>query len=210
VKRNRLNGEAVVAPVLPQGPEGPTPQEGTGPTGPGEGHVEAAKRSEGSEPSRSEAASTSRAPASGAPAPDPNLGKRNYVPDPEVPAKAKRRQYTREYKLKILEEADGCTVPGAIGALLRREGLYSSLLTNWRRERARGELDALSPKKRGRPKRDEAEVENDKLRKEHAKLLERLRKAELIIHVQKKVLRILEIPEPEVPELDGENGGRSS
>jgi len=132
------------------------------------------------------------------------------VPDPEVPAKAKRRQFTREYKLKILEEADGCTAPGAIGALLRREGLYSSLLTAWRRERARGELDALAPKKRGRPKRDELETENDKLRKEHAKLLERLRKAELVIHVQKKVLRILEIPEPDVPELGGGSGGQDA
>ena len=203
---NRLNGEAVVAPVVPQGP---TPQEGPGPTGPGEGHVEAAKRSEGSEPSRSEAASTSRAAASFVP--DSTLTRKaNYVPDPEVPAKAKRRTYTAEYKLSVLEQADACTKPGEIGALLRREGLYSSLLTNWRRERARGELDALAPKKRGRPKRDDLEDENDKLRADHAKLLERLRKAELIITVQKKVLRILEIPEPEIPELDGGNGGKSS
>jgi transposase-like protein len=195
-----LNGEAVVLPVRPVGQDGPVE--------PGHGDVEAAKRSEGSEPSRSEGASTSRAPAA---EPTPNLTtKANYVPDPEVPAKAKRRSYTVQYKLQILEHADGCTKPGEIGALLRREGLYSSLLTTWRRERARGELDALAPKKRGRPKRDEVELENDKLRKAHAKVLERLRKAELIIHVQKKVLRILEIPEPEIPELDGENGGRSS
>jgi len=203
VKRTRLNGEAVVMPVRPVGQDDPLEQ-------PGEGHVEAPKLREGSEPSRSEGASTSCAPASSAPRLDPNLGRRNYVPDPEVPAKAKRRQFTREYKLKVLEEADGWTAPGAIGALLRREGLYSSLLTAWRRERARGELDALAPKKRGRPKRDELEVENEKLRKEHAKILERLRKAELVIHVQKKVLRILEIPEPEIPELDGENEGKSS
>lgn len=209
MKRTRLNGEAVVAPVTPHGQEGPTPLAGPGPTGPGEGHVEAAKRSEGSEPSRSEAASTSRAPAG--PVLGPTLTRKaNYVPDPEVPAKAKRRTYTAQFKLAILEQADACTKPGEIGALMRREGLYSSLLTSWRRERARGELDALATKKRGRPKRDELEVENEKLRKEHAKILERLRKAELVIHVQKKVLRLLEIPEPEIPELDGEKEGRGS
>jgi transposase len=201
VKRTSPNGEAVVIPVRPLGQDAPVD--------PGEGHVEAAKRSEGSEPSRSEAASTSRAPVSAVPATNFSR-KANYVPDPEVPAKAKRRKYTVEYKLKILEAADACTKPGEIGALMRREGLYSSLLSAWRRERARNELDTLAPKKRGRPKRDELEVENEKLRKEHARVLERLRKAELVIHVQKKVLRILEIPEPEIPELDGESGRSGS
>jgi transposase len=170
---------------------------------PGTGHVGDPKRSEGSrsEPSRSEGATTLRAtPSSASP-----------VPDPEVPERPVRRRYTAEFKLRILEAADACTVPGEIGALLRREGLYSSLLANWRRERASGELDALTPKKRGRkPKHDPLEVENERLRKEHDKIRERLRKAELIIHVQKKVLRILEIPEPEVPDLDDENGGNRS
>ena len=73
------------------------------------------------------------------------------APDPEVPAKARRRRFSAQYKKRILDEADGCKdVPGAIGALLRREGLYSSHLTTWRKQRERGELDGLRPKKRGR------------------------------------------------------------
>ena len=150
MKRTSPNGEAVVIPVRPLGQDAPVD--------PGEGHVEAAKRSEGSEPSRSEAASTSRAPVSAVPATNFSR-KANYVPDPEVPAKAKRRKYTVEYKLKILEAADACTKPGEIGALMRREGLYSSLLSAWRRERARNELDTLAPKKRGRPKRTKFRAE---------------------------------------------------
>ena len=71
-------------------------------------------------------------------------------PDPEVAPRAKRRTYTATYKLRILREADGCNQPGQIGALLRREGLYSSHLSTWRKQRARGELQGLSPKKRGR------------------------------------------------------------
>ena len=70
--------------------------------------------------------------------------------DVQVVAKPRRRRYPAEYKRRILKEADACTVPGAIGALLRREGLYSSLLVEWRRTRGRGELAALAPKKRGR------------------------------------------------------------
>src|SRR5216684_8904127 len=70
--------------------------------------------------------------------------------DVQVVAKPRRRTYTAEYKRRILKEADACTAPGAIGALLRREGLYSSLLVEWRRARGRGELAALAPKKRGR------------------------------------------------------------
>src|SRR5918996_3657320 len=71
----------------------------------------------------------------------------------QVVAKPRRRTYTAEYKRRILREADACTTPGAIGALLRREGLYSSHLVEWRRAQARGELAALSPKKRGRKPR---------------------------------------------------------
>lgn len=191
-----MNGTDLEQPVKPSDQHDPVDRD--------TGHVGDPKRSEGSrsEPSRSEGAPTLRATPS---TPPP------HAPDPEVPEKATRRRYTTEFKLRILEAADACTAPGEIGALLRREGIYSSLLTNWRRERASGELDALSPKKRGRkPKHTPLELENEKLRKEHAKVLERLRKAELIIHVQKKVLRILEIPEPETPELDDENGGKSS
>jgi transposase-like protein len=74
---------------------------------------------------------------------------RRDVPEVEVVAKASRRRFTAEYKRKILQEADACREPGAIGALLRREGLYSSNLTTWRAQRERGELAGLTPKKRG-------------------------------------------------------------
>jgi transposase-like protein len=72
------------------------------------------------------------------------------IPDPEVVVKPKRRQFTAEYKRRILQEADACAQPGEIGALLRREGLYSSHLTTWRHQRQRGELQGLAPAKRGR------------------------------------------------------------
>jgi len=117
-------------------------------------------------------------------------------PDPEVPAKARRRRFSAQYKKKILEEADACKDKyGAVGALLRREGLYSSHLTTWRRQREKGELDALAPKKRGRKARPvnplarkvrELEVENRKLRKQ-------LDKAETIITFQKKLSEMLGI-----------------
>ena len=85
------------------------------------------------------------------------------MPDPEVSTKAKRRTFTAEYKRRILEEADGCTGRGEMGALLRREGLYSSHLTTWRRQREAGELAGLTPKKRGR-KQDKEAAELAKLR----------------------------------------------
>ncbi|MFQ5891150.1 MAG: IS3 family transposase [Gemmatimonadota bacterium] len=114
-------------------------------------------------------------------------------PDPEVPEKATRRRFTAEYKLRILREADGCVEPGALGALLRREGLYSSHLTTWRRQREQGALEALRPHKRGRPAppahplvRRIAELERD-----IARLQERLRQAEAIIAAQKKPFRDL-------------------
>ena len=112
------------------------------------------------------------------------------MPRTEVVAKAKRRQYTAEYKLRILREVDACQGYGEIGALLRREGVYSSSLTNWRRQRERGELDSLSPQKRG-PKPDPQAVELARLKRENERLRERLRKAEMIIDVQKKVAQML-------------------
>ena len=116
--------------------------------------------------------------------------------NPEVPEKAKRRRFEASYKLRVLEEADGCTVAGQLGELLRREGLYSSHLTTWRKQRDEGALDALSAKKRGRkPKRKDAvAVENERLRRENQRLTERLRQAETIIEVQKKVSEMLGIP----------------
>jgi transposase-like protein len=116
--------------------------------------------------------------------------------DPEVSAKASRRRFTAEYKLGILKSADCCTEPGSLGALLRREGLYSSNLNTWKRQRDRGVLSGLTPKKRGRKEsgRDPLLAENNKLRKENDHLARRLRQAEIIIDVQKKVSQILGIP----------------
>ena len=114
------------------------------------------------------------------------------LPKTEIVAKAQRRQYTAEYKLRILREVEACQGSGEIGALLRREGLYSSNLTNWRRQRESGELDGLSAHKRG-PKVDPQAAELARLKRENERLQERLRKAELIIEVQKKVSQLLGI-----------------
>jgi len=117
-------------------------------------------------------------------------------PDPEVSEKPTRRRFTAEYKLRILRLADACTEPGSIGALLRREGLYSSHLTTWRRQREEGALDGLKPKKRGRKvtERNPLLPELERLRRENEQLAQRLKQAELIIEVQKKVSQMLEIP----------------
>lgn len=126
-------------------------------------------------------------------------------PDPEVVAKPKRRTYTAEYKQRILAEAEAAAATrGGLGALLRREGLYSSLLTYWRREQAAGILEALTPQKRGpKSKRNPLEEENQKLRRQNAHLSEDLRKAHIIIDVQKKVAALLGHPIPE-PDSDPE------
>jgi transposase-like protein len=113
------------------------------------------------------------------------------IPDPEVVPKAKRRKFTSEYKRRILEEADNCTEAGQIGALLRREGLYSSHLTTWRRQRDRGIAKGLSPKKRGRKRKDELEREVARLQRENERLQASLEEAEMIIDVQKKLSRLL-------------------
>jgi transposase-like protein len=115
------------------------------------------------------------------------------VPDPEVPAKAQRRKFTAEYKLGIVREAERCKEPGEIGALLRREGLYSSLLTAWRREVEQGTRAALRSKKRG-PKARVIDPRVKELERENARLRKRLEHAELIIGVQKKVSALLGIP----------------
>jgi transposase len=115
-------------------------------------------------------------------------------PDPEVPEKAVRRKFTAEYKRSILEQADAGRGEGAIGALLRREGLYSSHLSTWRRQREEGTLQALSAKKRGRKSNfHPLAPENARLRAENARLLRRLEQAETIIEVQKKVSTLLGI-----------------
>jgi transposase-like protein len=115
-------------------------------------------------------------------------------PDPEVVVKAHRRRFTAEYKHRILQEADACTHSGEIGALLRREGLYSSHLNTWRHQRARGELQGLTPAKRGR-KVDPQAIENARLVRETERLKAQLARAELIIDVQKKVSELLGLPE---------------
>jgi transposase len=113
------------------------------------------------------------------------------VPDPEVVPKAKRRTFSAKYKLRILEEADSCTEARQIGALLRREGLYSSHLTTWRRQRDKGVLKGLSPQKRGRKRKDELEREVARLQRENERLQANLEQAEMIIEVQKKLSRLL-------------------
>ena len=111
--------------------------------------------------------------------------------DPEVVPTAKRRQFSAQYKLRILEEAENCTERGQLGALLRREGLYSSHLTTWRRQRERGQLEALSPKRRGPKPQDALEEDLAKLRRENERLKARLERAETIIEVQKKLSCLL-------------------
>ena len=135
------------------------------------------------------------------------IGGRLKAPDPEVVEKKARRRFTAQYKLRILEEADACTASGQIGGLLRREGLYSSNLTTWRRQRDEGQLRALSPKKRGRkekPKNPLAE-RVAQLERENRRLEHRLKQAQTIIEVQKKISDILGIPQPDL-----DNDGSSS
>jgi transposase-like protein len=109
-------------------------------------------------------------------------------PDPEVPSKARRRRFTAEYKLRILREAERCTTSGAIGALLRREGLYSSHLTTWRQQQAK----ALQPRRRGRKlQANPLRARVAQLERENARLQRELEKAEIIIDVQKKVAKLL-------------------
>lgn len=118
------------------------------------------------------------------------------APEVEVVAKAERRRFTAEYKRRIVREADRCTEPGEIGALLRREGLYSSLLTSWRAARDRGELAGLSPKKRG-PKVAPPDPRDMKLAaqaREIARLTKRAERAEALVEVQKKLAALLGTP----------------
>lgn len=119
-------------------------------------------------------------------------------PDPEVRPKAKRRQFTAEYKKRILDEADACTTPTQRGALVRREGLYSSHLHSWRHQRDQGILDGLTPKKRG-VKPDPLALENAELRREIEQLQAQLHRAETIIEVQKKVSQLLGLPTAPTP-----------
>jgi len=131
-------------------------------------------------------------------------GVSTVVPNPEVPEKASRRSYTAEYKRLILREAEGCKEQGQLSVFLRREGLYSSNLTAWRRQAERGTLDALSSKKRGPKARkpDPSVRRITEQEKEIHKLRARLRKAELIIDAQKKIAEIFQLPHDQ---KDGED-----
>jgi transposase len=119
----------------------------------------------------------------------------------EVMPKARRRTFTAKYKREIVREADGCTAPGETGALLRREGLYSSHLTAWRRELAAGQLAALAPKKRG-PKGRQVDPQAEELARVRRQLdaaTARAERAELIVEIQKKLSLMLGL---ELPKLD--------
>ncbi len=120
-------------------------------------------------------------------------------PEVEVLAKASRRRFTAEYKRRILREADACTTPGAIGALLRREGVYSSNLTTWRAQRERGELAGLTPKKRGpAPKPQNPLVAKvAALEREVTRYKVRAERAEALVDLQKKVAELLGIARPQ-------------
>jgi transposase len=147
------------------------------------------------EPERSE---SDRSATGSKVGPDPNTHA-----DPEVVAQAKRRRFTAEYKHRIVSEAERAKGSGGIGALLRREGLYSSTLTAWRRERASVVRQALTPQKRGpKSRRDPVPEEVQKLQKENARLTEELRKAAIVIDVQKKLGTLLGWPLPTQDEID--------
>lgn len=123
---------------------------------------------------------------------------REEVPPTEVSPKAQRRRFTAEYKLRIVREADACKEPGEVGALVRREGIYYSYLTEWRSARERGELAALSPKTRG-PKtrqKDERDERIQQQEKELKQLRARAERAEAIVEIQKKISQMLGLTLP--------------
>jgi len=121
--------------------------------------------------------------------------KNQEKPNPEVPEKRPRRKFTAKYKLRILQEAENCTEPGEIGALLRQEGLYSSNLTAWRKQKEQGILQGVTPKKRGRKTKEKNPLARKvaELERKNRKLQDKLKKAEIIIDVQKKISQILEM-----------------
>lgn len=118
---------------------------------------------------------------------------REQPPETEVPAKATRRRFTKEYKLEILEKVDRCTVPGEIGKLLRQEGLYSSQLTAWRRERRKGALQALEKRRGPKARKTSDQLKIEKLERENGRLRKKLEHVEKILVVQKKLSEVLGI-----------------
>jgi transposase len=134
---------------------------------------------------------------------------RSEARDPELVERARRRQFTAEYKLRIVEEADACTESGEVGALLRREGLYSSHLAEWRKQRAEGALAALN-RVRGRKKADPLKAENEALRRRAERAEADLAKARKVIEVQGNVSALLgELLEPRNAKSDESSDGTS-
>ena len=152
----------------------------------------------GTEGGRSPTGVPPTAPATDTARGTPAAGNGKPVPDPAVPEKPERRHFTAEYKLRIVREADDCDQLGQVGALLRREGLYSSHLSTWRQQREAGTLAGLTPKRRGRKAPPEAPLvaDNERLKRENQRLTEKLRQAETIIEVQKKLSELLGIRLP--------------
>ena len=124
------------------------------------------------------------------------------LPDPEVEAKTHRRRFRVQDKLRILDQFDHCTNSNEVGALLRREGLYSSHLTAWRKQRQEGKLSVVKPQKRGRKEKEVNPLAKELLRlqRENQSLQLRLTQAEMIIDVQKKVSQLLSIALPQIGE----------
>ena len=125
------------------------------------------------------------------------------VPDPEVGARPKRRQFTAEYKLGILREVDACKGPGEIGALLRREGLYSSHLVLWRRQREEAAQSQLKARRRG-PKAKVQDPRVKQLERENARLQRQLKRVALLLDIQKKAGEILGIPMKNLDDVEND------
>jgi transposase len=127
-------------------------------------------------------------------------------PSPEVPEKPVRRHFSEAEKARLLAEADACTQPGQLGELLRREGIYSSYLSTWRRQQEQGALAGLKPKRRGRKAKPKNPLADEvaRLQRKNKKLEEKLRQAETIIDFQKKVSEILGIPLQRVEDTENE------
>ena len=158
----------------------------------------------GSEGERSEPERTTEANVRGRATPPPP---RAAAPDPEVVERPVRRTFTADYKRRILAEVDAATDPGAVGRILRREGLYSSHLVSWRKRRDKAARAALEPNKRG-PKaavKNPLQGENAKLKRENARLQKKLHTAEVIIDLQKKVSQILGITLPVLEQIDDDD-----
>jgi transposase-like protein len=124
------------------------------------------------------------------------------IPEPEVTVNATRRRFTAQYKRSILKEVDACKEPGCLGSLLRREGLYASHIKTWRHQMEESAQTALTPRKRGRKGSCNSPLleENERLRKDNDRLAKRLRQAEIIIDVQKKISMMLNIPQESIAE----------